>query len=84
MPALKPQKLLSWNAEGNIEEKTILSLVKDGEISISRGAELLGMSVYDFEELMGKYDIPIWDNDEEEEDRAGLKNLQKLLQKEKV
>ena len=43
-----------------ITKAAILDLLRKGEITPSRGAELLGMNYHDFVDLMNKNDIPLW------------------------
>ncbi|NEP45377.1 MAG: UPF0175 family protein [Okeania sp. SIO2H7] len=44
--------------ESKIKELTVLELFRQERISSGKGAELLGMSKWDFIELLGKNNIP--------------------------
>ena len=69
-------------AEKEITEASVLSLVAKHKITASRGAELLGMSEWDFHDLMHDNGVTLWD-DTPEEIREGVKGLQSLLEKHK-
>lgn len=56
---LKPMKALFIDKKQLTQEK-VLELVRQSEITASRGAELLGMSLHDFIDLMNKEGIPLW------------------------
>ena len=74
-------KLLGSEEEIGREAKQalVMNLVRRGEISRGKAAELLGMSVWDMPELFLKYEIP-WFNysaEQFERDMAALRNLDK-------
>lgn len=55
----------------------ILDLVRRGEITSSRGAELLGMGWQEFLELMAQYEVPLmnYDNSEVAGELSTLRRL---------
>ncbi len=69
-------------AEQKITEAAVLSLFREEEITVSRGAELLGIPIQDFMDLLNQNGLPLDDitPQEMEEDR---KTLQKLRKKHK-
>lgn len=79
---LKPMKAIFIDKSQLTQEK-VLELVKEGEITTGRGAELLGMHYQDFLDLMYQEGIPLLNYTKEmmEEDR---KNAEKLFPKEKA
>lgn len=46
------------NAARRLDEVAVLDLVRERKISAARGAELLGMYIGDFLDLMGKHRVP--------------------------
>ena len=50
----KPKKV----AQKKILETLVLKLVKEGNFTQGKAAELLGVSRWDFQELSPKYDVP--------------------------
>ena len=74
-------KLLGSEEEIGKEAKQalVMNLVRRGEISRGKAAELLGISVWDMPELFLKYEIP-WFNyspEQLEQDLAALRSLDK-------
>ena len=45
--------------KSSIRKWSVLELVKNGKISSGKAAEILGMTKWDFMELMSEYDIPM-------------------------
>jgi AbrB family looped-hinge helix DNA binding protein len=78
----KPLKAIFIDKKELTEEK-VLEFVGQGEISSSRGAELLGMSFHDFIDLMHKKGIPLLRYTKEIREEAA-KNAEKLFSKEKA
>jgi len=74
----KPKRV----AEKKIAEAVALVLFAGGKITASRGAELLGIPLQDFFDLMHKHGLTLWD-DTPAEIRQGLRNLRKVLKKNK-
>jgi hypothetical protein len=66
------------HAERKITEAAVLALVGEGTITISRGAELLGLPPQDFLALMHHHGLSVWD-DSAEEVREGVHQLHKAL-----
>ena len=69
-------------AERKITEASVLSLVAKHKITASRGAELLGMSEWNFHDLMHNNGVTLWDDtpEEVEEDLRDLRALRKKYQ----
>jgi predicted HTH domain antitoxin len=63
-------------AEQALKEQAVLRLFEQGAISSGYGAELLGMTRYDFMLLLGKRGIPYF-NYTEEEWQEELKNVER-------
>jgi predicted HTH domain antitoxin len=61
-----------------LTEQTVLRLYQDGEISTGTGARLLGMSVHDFIQFLGRHRIPVL-NYEAGELEAELNEAQKRM-----
>ena len=59
------EKFLS-TAQRLIQEQTVLRLYQEGEISTGKGAEMLGLPLYDFIKLLGQHQISIFNLTEEE------------------
>ena len=53
-------------AREHLRRAAVLDLVKRHAISQGRGAELLGMSLWDFHDLMAEADVPVVDLDDAE------------------
>ena len=53
-------------AEKEAKESFVLDLVRKQKISQGKGAELLGISLWDFQELLAEYDKPMVDLSPEE------------------
>jgi predicted HTH domain antitoxin len=47
-------------------EQAVVELYKEGEISSGAGAELLGMPLYDFIQLLGRHQVSIFNQTAEE------------------
>jgi len=62
---LKPMKAV-FIEKSQLTEAEVLKRVEKGEITSSRGAELLSMSYQDFIELMDKAGVPVWNYTSEE------------------
>ena len=45
--------------KNSVRKWSILELVKNGKLSSGKAAEILGMTKWDFMELMSDYDIPM-------------------------
>jgi len=45
--------------ESSLKRWAVLELVKEGKLSSGKGAEILGMTRWEFMELMSSYDIPM-------------------------
>lgn len=45
--------------KSSIRKWSVLELAKNGKISSGKSAEILGMTKWDFMELMSEYDIPM-------------------------
>jgi len=45
--------------KNSVRKWSVLELVKNGKISSGKAAEILGMTKWDFMELMSEYDIPM-------------------------
>lgn len=74
---LRPMKALFIDKKLLTKEK-VLDFVRQGEISSSRGAELLGMSLHDFVDLMNKEGIPLWNYSKEMMEKTD-KNAERLF-----
>jgi len=65
--------LLFWESKevfaGKILFLGVIDLLREGKISRGKAAELLGVSIHDILDLMGKYGIPVIDQSPEELDR---------------
>jgi len=74
-------ELLGSEADIGREAKQalVMDLVRRGEISRGKAAELLGISVWDLPELLSRYEIPWFNYSEEqlEQDMAALRSLDK-------
>ncbi len=68
-------------AEKKITEASVLALVGEHKITASKGAELLGMSVWDFHDFMHAHGITLWD-DTPEEMEEDARTLEKLFERE--
>ncbi len=66
--------------EKRITEDAVLSLFRDEKITASRGAELLGIPIQDFINLLNQNGLSL-DNVTPEEMEEDLKTLQKLRKK---
>ena len=64
--------------ERKAQEALVLSLVQQGDISASRGAELLGLAYREMLDLMGERGVPVM-NYSAEDFRKEVKALDKLL-----
>jgi predicted HTH domain antitoxin len=62
------------------KETIVLELLRKGEISQGKAAELLGINRYEMFDLMARHDIPAFDYSVEELDK-GMKTMDKLLKK---
>ena len=71
-------------AEKKITEASILALVGEHKITASKGAELLGISLWDLIDLAHARGVVIWDDTKEdmEEDLKVLHQFNKIRQKE--
>ncbi len=67
-------------AEKKITEASVLSLVAKDQISASKGAQLLGLSVWDFYDLMTENGVALGDTPPTEI-AGGVKKMQALLDK---
>ena len=67
-------------AERQITQASVLVLVGEHKITVSKGAELLGTPTQDFYDLMHAHGIALED-DTPEEIQSGVRNLERLLQK---
>jgi predicted HTH domain antitoxin len=65
-------------AREHLQRATVLDLVKRQAISQGRGAELLGMSLWEFRDLLAETDVPVVDLTEPEL-KKGHGNLKKAL-----
>lgn len=45
--------------KNSVRKWSVLELVKNGKLSSGKAAEILGMTKWDFMELMSEYDIPM-------------------------
>ncbi len=70
-------------AEKRITEAAVLSLVREHKVTISRGAELLGIPIQDFLELMSENQISVMDYEPGSLEQD-LKALRKAFEKAKV
>ncbi len=52
--------------EASLRKWAVLELVRAGKLSAGKAAEVLGMTRWEFMELMSDYDIPMADFSEEE------------------
>jgi predicted HTH domain antitoxin len=67
-------------AEKKITEAAVLSLFREEKITVSRGAELLGIPIQDFIDLLHKNGLTLCD-DTPEEIQEGLRNLEEVFKK---
>lgn len=67
-------------ARKKVTEATVLSLFRDEKITVSRGAELLGIPIQDFMDLLNQNGLSL-DDITSEETKEDLKTLQKLRKK---
>jgi len=65
-------------ATEHLRRAAVLDLVKRQAISEGRGAELLGIGIWEFREIMAEADVPVVDLAEGEL-REGHRNLRKAL-----
>ncbi|MCZ6676695.1 MAG: UPF0175 family protein [Candidatus Poribacteria bacterium] len=65
-------------AEQKITEAAVLALFRDEKITVSRGAQLLGIPIQDFMNLLYANGISL-DDETPEEMEENLQNLQKLF-----
>jgi predicted HTH domain antitoxin len=65
-------------SEKVVSEAFVLDMVKKHKISASKGAELLGMPLQDFIELMSAHHIPVFEYKEDELEKE-LKTLRRSL-----
>ena len=65
-------------AEKKITEAAVLALFREEKVSISKGAQLLGIPIQDFMDLLNAHDIPLEDLTPEEM-REDLKTLRRLF-----
>jgi len=65
-------------ARAHLTRTAVLGLVKRQVISQGRGAELLAVSLREFQDLMAESDVPVVDVSEEEL-REGHRNLKEAL-----
>ncbi len=66
--------------EEKMYQDAVLEMAREKQITASKGAELLGMPLQDFLELMSKHHIPVLDYDSDGIDRD-LKTLGKVFAK---
>ena len=64
-------------AEKKITEAVVLSLFREEKITVSRGAELLGIPIQDFIDLLNQNGLPL-DDVTPEEIEEDLRTLRKL------
>lgn len=71
-------------AKKKITEASVLSLFRDEKITASRGAELLGIPIQDFMDLLHANGLTLWDDTPEEmsEDMKTLGRLRKMGEEE--
>lgn len=67
-------------AEKRITEAAVLSLFREEKITVSRGAELLGIPIQDFMDLLNQNGLPL-DDVRPEDMEEDLKTLQKFRKK---
>ena len=67
-------------AEKNITEAAVLALFREEKVSISKGAQLLGIPIQDFMDLLNAHNIPL-DDLTPEDIKEDMKTLQKLRKK---
>ena len=72
---LPEESLKNKEVMGKAKEIVVLELLKRGEISQGKAAELLEISRHDLFDLMAKYDIPTIDMTEEELKEEISKNI---------
>ena len=53
-------------AQQVIKEQTVLRLYQEGKISTGRGAKMMGLSIYDFIQFLGKHQVSIFRYEEGE------------------
>ena len=70
-------------AEKKITKATVLTLFREDKISTSKGAQLLGIPIQDFMDLLNANGIPLWGGTPEElkEDVKALRELSKKYKK---
>ena len=85
VPRALLEKLESNEAEAlaEIKRQIVLYLVKQGEISRGRGAEILRVSYRDFLDLMAKRGVPYFDY-EPGEVKKDLENIKSALGQESI
>ena len=66
------------NLENRLRELIAIELFREGLISSGKGGELVGISKWDFIQLLAKHNIPYF-NETPEELVAEVANLEKLL-----
>ena len=73
----------NWSKAGNakieISEEYVIKLVRQGRISIGKGAELLGLTIYDMYEIADRHGLRLGASSEQF--LEGQENLRKLLKK---
>ena len=69
-------------AEKKITEASVLALFREEKVSISRGAQLLGIPIQDFMDLLYANDIAL-DDETPEEMEEGVRNIRAVLAKHK-
>jgi AbrB family looped-hinge helix DNA binding protein len=79
---LKPLKAILIDKKQMTQEK-VLALVREGEITTSQAAELLGMQYQDFLELMHKKGIPLLNLTKDLREKTRM-NAERLFSKEKT
>jgi AbrB family looped-hinge helix DNA binding protein len=73
---LKPWAILG---ERTLYQETVIKLFQEGQITVSRGAELLNIPIQDFMDLLHNKGLTLWDETPEEIEE-GLQTLQKVLE----
>ena len=68
-----PEEIVDLFSEGELEislrKWAVLELVRAGKLSSGKAAEILGMTRWDFMDLMSEYDVPTANFSEEELER---------------
>lgn len=68
-----PEEIVDLFSEGELEislrKWAVLELVRTGKLSSGKAAEILGMTRWDFMDLMSEYDVPTANFSEEELER---------------